>query len=112
MTIGEYIRYLRTQRFLSLSDLSRKAGVTKSLLSRLENNLQTDITIETARKIAAGLGMSAAALIQVGDVSTLPQIILDAEARVSAAKDGAEYVRALIALHDAVKAAMPGKGDS
>lgn len=112
MTIGEYVRHIREQRGLSLSELARQSGVNKSVLSRLENNKNGDIAIETVRVLAATLGIPIAELIQVNPAQTLPQTVVEAELRVRGARDGSEYIRGLIGLHDAVKALLPKEGQS
>lgn len=106
MTIGEYVRMIREQRGISLSELARQSGLNKSLLSRVEND-KNDMSLETARVLSATLGIPVAELIQVNPVQSLPQTIIEAELRVRGARDGAEYVRGLIGLHDAVKALLP-----
>jgi len=111
MTIGAYIQHLREQRGISLSELSRQSGVNKSVLSRIEND-KNDMSLEVARVLSATLGVPVAELIQVNPAQALPQTIIEAEMRVRGARDGSEYVRALIGLHDAVKAMLPKEPQS
>jgi transcriptional regulator with XRE-family HTH domain len=106
MTIGDYVRQLRTHRGISLSELARQSGLQKSLLSRLENNKNEDIAIETVRILAATLGITIAELMGVSSAPPLPQTIIEAEARVRTALTGEDYIRSLIALHDAIKSIL------
>ncbi|MDP1417440.1 helix-turn-helix domain-containing protein [Peribacillus simplex] len=50
--IGYRVKSLRKERKMSISELSTKSGVTKSYISSLERNLQTNPTILVLEKIA------------------------------------------------------------
>ncbi|MYL54334.1 helix-turn-helix domain-containing protein [Pontibacillus yanchengensis] len=52
---GEKIKDLRTKRGLSLTELSRESGVSKSYLSFLERGMQQNPSIEVIEKIAHAL---------------------------------------------------------
>jgi DNA-binding XRE family transcriptional regulator len=52
--IADKIRQIRKNRGLTLADLSRAIGLSKGLLSRIENN-QVSPPIATLSKIAQGL---------------------------------------------------------
>lgn len=54
--IGERIRKLRKRKGYSLSELAEKAGVSKSYLSYLERNLQTNPSLQFLQKISVSLG--------------------------------------------------------
>ena len=54
--IAEKIKQLRMDKGLTLAELGRNAGVSKALLSRIENH-QSSPPIATLEKIAQGLGM-------------------------------------------------------
>jgi transcriptional regulator with XRE-family HTH domain len=56
MQIGDKLKALRFQNRTTLVELSRKAGVSKSLLSRIERGHSVP-TITTLEKIAAALGV-------------------------------------------------------
>jgi transcriptional regulator with XRE-family HTH domain len=49
--IGDMIRYRRKEKGLTLSELSRKTGVSKSYLSYLERNKKKNPSIEIVRRI-------------------------------------------------------------
>ena len=53
--IGERIKRLRNSRGYSLSELAEKAGVSKSYLSYLERDLQTNPSLQFLNKIASTL---------------------------------------------------------
>jgi transcriptional regulator with XRE-family HTH domain len=55
MQIGDKLKTLRLQKRMTLVELSEKAGVSKSLLSRIERNHSVP-TITTLQKIDTGLG--------------------------------------------------------
>ena len=54
-TIGQRIRRLRDSRYLSQAELALKAGMSQTVLSRLENDQAVPIQ-RTVRKLAAALG--------------------------------------------------------
>ena len=56
-TLGERIRRLRDERYLSQAELALKAGISRAVLSRLENDLAVPIQ-RTVRKLAEALGVS------------------------------------------------------
>ena len=53
--IGKRIRQLRKSRGYSLSELAEKAGVSKSYLSYLERDLQTNPSLQFLQKISVTL---------------------------------------------------------
>lgn len=53
--IGKTIRQIRTEQGYSLSALSEASGVSKSVLSTLENG-KRDVTLRTLENIARHLG--------------------------------------------------------
>lgn len=65
MTLGEKIRVLRTARRMSLSDMAALTGITKSMLSQVENNLSSP-SITTLRRIGAALGVPMTAFFEEG----------------------------------------------
>ncbi len=63
--VGETLASLRQGQGLSLDDLSRKAGVSKSMLSQIERN-QTNPTVALVWRLANALGVSMAELLDGG----------------------------------------------
>ena len=57
MDIGEKLKKLRKTRDLTLDDISRKSGVGKATLSRIENNI-TPGTLRTHMKICQALNLN------------------------------------------------------
>lgn len=55
--VGETIQRLRTERGMTLDDLSRVAGVSKSMLSEIERD-RANPTIAVAWRLANGLGLA------------------------------------------------------
>ena len=51
-TIGDRILLLRRKNRLSGSDISRETGMSKNMLSRLENNQKTELSSEYVEKLA------------------------------------------------------------
>ncbi len=66
-TIGDRVREARKRRGFTQDDLARAAGVSKSLIRKLEQHDINDTRLETARKIAAALGVPTSALVPQGD---------------------------------------------
>src|SRR5215471_7128065 len=57
--VGAALQALRQQQQLSLDDLSRRAGVSKSMLSQIERNLANP-TVAVLWRLANALGVSLA----------------------------------------------------
>jgi DNA-binding XRE family transcriptional regulator len=59
--IGEAVRLLKAERELrglSLADIGDRTGLSKSAISRLENNEDANPTVNTLSKYAEALGMT------------------------------------------------------
>jgi transcriptional regulator with XRE-family HTH domain len=63
--VGATLQALRQQRKLSLDDLSRRAGVSKSMLSQIERNLANP-TVAVLWRLANALGVSLADFLAGG----------------------------------------------
>jgi len=87
-TIGDRVREARKRRGFTQDDLARAAGVSKSLIRKLEQHEITDTRLETAHKIAAALGVPTSALIPQGDAPVPRQESLAAWQPVRNALDG------------------------
>jgi transcriptional regulator with XRE-family HTH domain len=61
LRIGERIRAIRTDQGLTLDETSRRSGVSKSALSKIEND-RASPTFEVLERIAAGLGVALVSL--------------------------------------------------
>lgn len=55
MTLGERIEMLRKRKGWGQRELSRQAQVRHATISRLERGVSTDVTTETAKRIARAL---------------------------------------------------------
>ena len=62
LDIGERIRSLRTQKNYSLSDVSKKTGLSRSFLSQLERGI-TSLSIDSLRSIASALSVPTSSLV-------------------------------------------------
>ena len=51
------IREHRQAQGVSLADLSERTGMTRAALSRIENGLNVNPTVETLRRIGEALGL-------------------------------------------------------
>lgn len=77
MRIGARIRASRTEQGLTLDEVSRRSGVSKSALSKIENG-RASPTFEILELIAAGLGVTLVSLLseqgagQPGRLTTTP----------------------------------------
>ncbi|MBB6066243.1 helix-turn-helix domain-containing protein [Pseudoxanthomonas broegbernensis] len=63
--VGATLQSLRRARGLSLDELSRRAGVSKSMLSQIERN-QTNPTVAVVWRLANALGVSIGELLDGG----------------------------------------------
>lgn len=57
MNLGKAISLSRTRRGLTQAELARRAGLSVSYLSLLEQNKRTDPTLSTIQKLAEALRM-------------------------------------------------------
>jgi transcriptional regulator with XRE-family HTH domain len=67
--IGARIRKIRRMQARTLNDISKRAGITKSMLSKVETG-STVPAIATLSRIAAALGTSASSLLDSGRPQT------------------------------------------
>lgn len=71
MKIGEKVKLLRQQKGLSPEKLAMTVGIAGSYIRRIEKENRSP-TLETARKLAKGLGVSVAALVDESDLPPQP----------------------------------------
>ena len=64
MNIGEAIKFCRSRRNLTQSELASRSGVSVSYLSMLEKE-KRDPSLKTIEKIAFGLGIPASILVLI-----------------------------------------------
>ena len=70
MKFGERLRYLRqTVVGMSQSELSRRTGVRRATIADVERDVQKGITLDTAMRLARGLGVSMDVLTRDVDTS-------------------------------------------
>jgi transcriptional regulator with XRE-family HTH domain len=83
-SIGRSVRALRTARSLSLGDLARAAGLSRTILSRIESG-GGNPSIETLWRIARALGVPLGALL---DDDQAPRVrVIPARSREALAAD-------------------------
>jgi transcriptional regulator with XRE-family HTH domain len=80
--VGTALQALRQARGLSLDELSRKAGVSKSMLSQVERN-QANPTVALVWRLANAMGVPMSELLEGGRVSTPSISLLSAHATPS-----------------------------
>ena len=68
--LGTYIREIRKARNISLSQLSKKTNISKSYLSNIERNIQTNPSIGILTKISDALDADIQELIVASNVSS------------------------------------------
>jgi len=73
--VGDTLAALRQARALSLDELSRKAGVSKSMLSQIER-AQANPTVAVVWRLANALGVSMADLLGGAPTPSAPAIAL------------------------------------
>ena len=66
MLLGQRIKRLRVKARLSQSELASRAGVTRSLINKLEDRSTSNPTLDKLQRIAAALDVSVAYLIGEG----------------------------------------------
>ncbi len=71
--VGDALAALREQQALSLDELSRRAGVSKSMLSQIER-AQANPTVAVVWRLANALGVPLAELLQSGAPAAAPSI--------------------------------------
>ena len=62
--LGQRVRTLRTEKQITLPELAERAGLSKGLLSKLENNDENNPSIETLYKIAEALDVTLADILE------------------------------------------------
>jgi predicted transcriptional regulator len=61
--LGEEMKRLRNERFLSQRDLAREAGVSPTTIMHLETGESVDPRLSTVRKVAEALGVDPNSLV-------------------------------------------------
>lgn len=82
--LGENLKRLRTDKNLTLTDLSKIAGLGLSTLSQIESGARTNLRSESLKKVAKALGVTVDSLFslngqqeyEVSDLLESIQIIL------------------------------------
>lgn len=62
---GSTVRRLREAKQMSLSELARRAGISKAYLSQLENDERKKPSVDVALQLAQALGMTLSGLLGV-----------------------------------------------
>lgn len=75
--VGKRVQQLRLKRGMSLSELAEKAGVSKSYLSTIERDVQSNPSIQFLEKIASVLNVQTDTFLQPDD--PVDQTMLDEE---------------------------------
>ncbi|GAA4676937.1 hypothetical protein GCM10023347_34150 [Streptomyces chumphonensis] len=83
--IGSRLRSIRKRRGLTQRELAQAAGVSTSLVSKLEQGVIGDVRLETARQLAVALRVSTTSLLQRDEPGPPPVEIRDQWAAVRAA---------------------------
>ncbi len=68
MNFGQRLRNPRTEKGMTLPELADKTGLSKGFLSQLENEQQTNPSLDTLKKIADVFGITLAELLQKDSV--------------------------------------------
>lgn len=72
--LGDVVRELREQAGLTKADLSRRASVDQSTISRLESHQQYLLTPENLRRVAQALGTTAPDLERMAGNNSEPAL--------------------------------------
>lgn len=65
MTFGEYIKSIRSDRNLTLRELSEITGISHTQINRLESGIQKKPRPETIKKLADGLSVEYSHLMKI-----------------------------------------------
>jgi len=95
--IGDNIYDIRSQKKMSLDELSKKSGVSKSMLSQIEKQ-KTNPTVITAWKIARALSVDVEKLLQSCD-NTAIEVIRGKDAPVIKSSDNLCTIRINTPIH-------------
>ena len=87
---GERIRILRTEKSMTLPALAESAGLSKGLISKLENNEDSNPSLATLYKIAEALDVTIADILE-SETAQIKRIIPEQQPYWQ--KDLIEYLR-------------------
>lgn len=65
--LGNFIRKYRLEQHLTIADVSARAGISKGMLSKIENG-QTSASLSTLAKLAQALGLTLSSMFRNYDV--------------------------------------------
>ena len=74
MTMGEYIKYLRTQKGLSQEELGKMVGVNRAAVNKWETGVVENIKRSTIRDLARVLCVSPSDLMRWDDEENLKKV--------------------------------------
>ena len=69
MTLGERLKLYRELAGWSQNELARRAGVSRPVISTLENGKHKGLHIDNARKLAKALGLTLDRLVGEGELT-------------------------------------------
>jgi XRE family transcriptional regulator of biofilm formation len=100
---GKKIKELRIKRGLSLTELSKIAGVSKSYLSFIERGKQKNPSIEVLEKLASALKVDVHSLLsgqsyKQSEISFLDKEVIDLALEMSKANIDKDKLRQLIKI--------------
>jgi len=95
--LGANLRTLRQKQGLSLDVLARRSGVSKAMLSQIEQG-KTNPTVATVWKISVALGISLHEMLDAGSGRAV-EILRGSDAMVVAEKKGNYEVRVVSPVH-------------
>ena len=95
--VGAPLRAMRQRRGLTLDQLSRTAGVSKAMLSQIEQD-KVNPTVAVMIKISTALGVHVAELINAPGPSSILQVIRDSDDRYTYRSEAACAIRTLSPL--------------
>ena len=73
MSLGTRIRQLRKQSGISQRQLARRAGITSAYVSRLENDLNPNVSAKVVYNLARGLGTTVDDLLMAAGYYDAPK---------------------------------------
>ncbi len=75
MNLGKRLKDLRESQALSQSELEKKTGIKREIISKIENGHLKNPTLNTMQKLAKGLGFADAAIFLTNDPQVLVALV-------------------------------------
>ncbi len=96
-SVGKKILFIRKKKNLSIEELSKRSGVSKSMLSQIEQG-KTNPTVITVWKIARSLDISMEKLMDTEEIKSI-EVIRDEDTPIIYSEDKSIIIRVNTPIH-------------